>query len=105
MFIVIAVGAGRGLLLPATLGAVTACTLVLLIGVIIHKPLTRVPENVLKFSIGVMFSPLGAYRTGEGLDVSWPGHDSAIVGFAVIFLGVGVITAATVRWPKTEIAE
>ena len=104
VFIVIAVGAGRGLLWPAALGAAAACALVLLIGVFIHKPLARVPENTLKFGVGVMLSAFGVYWTGEGLGVSWPGHDLAILGFAALFLAVGLGTAALIRRPALEIA-
>ena len=56
VFIVIAVGAGRGLLMPASLGALAACALVLAAGAILHRPLSRVPENALKFGVGVMLS-------------------------------------------------
>src|SRR5215472_4688347 len=54
VFIVIAVGTGRGLLGYASLGAVAACLLVLAIGFLVHRPLSRVPENTLKFVVGVM---------------------------------------------------
>ena len=102
VFIVIAVGAGRGLLWPAALGALAACALVLLIGVVIHRPLARVPENTLKFGVGVMLSAFGVYWTGEGLNVSWPGHDLAILGFAAVFLAVGLGTATLIRRPALE---
>ncbi|MEA2975216.1 MAG: hypothetical protein QOF19_736, partial [Alphaproteobacteria bacterium] len=67
VFIVIAVGAGRGLLLPASLGALAACLLVIAIGFAVHRPLARVPENTLKFAVGVMLSAFGIFWTGEGL--------------------------------------
>ena len=102
VFIVISVGAGRGLLWPAAFGAAAACALVLLIGVVIHKPLARVPENTLKFGVGVMLSAFGVFWTGEGLGVSWPGHDLAILGFAALFLAVGLGTAALIRRPAGE---
>ena len=54
VFIVIAVGAGRGLLLPAALGTLAACLVVLAIGLLLRKPLAQVPENTLKFGVGVM---------------------------------------------------
>src|SRR5262249_9779989 len=82
VFIVIAVGAGHGLLVPASLGALAACLLVLAIGFAVHRPLTRVPENTLKFAVGVMLSAFGVFWTGEGLGVPWPGEDLAIVGLA-----------------------
>jgi uncharacterized membrane protein len=56
VFIVIAVGAGRGLLGAASLGALAACLVVVAIGFLVHRPLTRVPENTLKFAVGVMLS-------------------------------------------------
>ena len=105
VFIVIAVGAGRGLLWPAALGALAACALVLLIGVVIHRPLARVPENTLKFGVGVMLSAFGVYWTGEGLNVSWPGDDLAILGFAAVFLAVGLGTATLIRRPALEPAQ
>ena len=97
VFIVIAVGAGRGLVWPASLGALAACLLVLAIGVGVHKPLARVPENTLKFGVGVMLSAFGVYWTGEGLSVRWPGHDLAILAFVALFLAAGITTAALLR--------
>ena len=91
VFIVIAVGAGRGLLMPAGLGALAACALVLAAGAIIHRPLSRVPENTLKFGVGVMLSAFGVFWTGEGLGVAWPGQDLALVLFAALFLAAGLV--------------
>jgi uncharacterized membrane protein len=104
-FIVIAVGAGRGLLWPAALGALTACLAVLTVGVIVHKPLAKVPENTLKFGVGVMLSAFGVFWTGEGLGIDWPGQDVALVAFAALFLGVGLMTASVLRRPSMEIAQ
>jgi Ca2+/H+ antiporter, TMEM165/GDT1 family len=85
VFIVIALSAGRGMLVPASAGAVAACLLVTGVGIVVHRPLARVPENTLKFAVGVMLSAFGVFWTGEGLGVAWPGADLAIVGFAVLF--------------------
>ena len=97
VFIVIAVGAGRGLLWPAALGALGACVAVLVVGIIVHKPLSRVPENTLKFGVGVMLSSFGVFWTGEGLGVSWPGADLVLIPFAAIFLALGLALAAWLR--------
>lgn len=97
VFIVIAVGAGRDLLWPASLGALAACALVLIIGLIVHRPLARVPENTLKFGVGIMLSAFGVFWTGEGLGVEWPGHDAAILVFAAIFLAAGVLGVSLAR--------
>jgi uncharacterized membrane protein len=88
VFIVIAVGAGRGLLLPASAGALAACALVAVAGFFVHRPLSRVPENSLKFAVGVMLSAFGVFWTGEGLGVAWPGADLSILAFAALFLAV-----------------
>lgn len=103
IFIVIAVSAGRGLLWPASLGALAACALVLLIGAFAHRPLARVPENTLKFGVGVMLSAFGVFWTGEGLGVDWPGHDLALLVFAALFLVAGLIAARMVRQPDPKV--
>lgn len=105
IFIVIAVGAGRGLLWPASLGAFAACALVLLIGAVAHRPLSKVPENNLKFGVGVMLSAFGVFWTGEGLGVEWPGHDLALFVFAALFLMVGLMSARLVRQPVIGAAQ
>lgn len=104
VFIVIAVGAGRGLLWPASLGALAACALVLLVGAIVHRPLSRVPENTLKFGVGVMLSAFGVFWTGEGLGVEWPGADLALFVFAALFLATGLLAASLARTSVREAA-
>ena len=94
VFIVIAVGAGHGLG-PASAGALAACLLVAAAGFALHRPLARVPENTLKFAVGVMLSAFGVFWTGEGLGVAWPGSDLAIVVFAALFLATGLAAVAT----------
>src|SRR5262245_41119300 len=94
VFIVIAVGAGRGLLVAAALGAAGACLLVLIVGIAVHRPLARVPENALKFGVGVMLSAFGVFWTGEGLGVAWPGGDLAIMVFVAAFLVLGLSLVA-----------
>src|SRR6266481_2195544 len=103
VFIVIAVGAGRGLLVPASIGAAAACALVAAVGLVVHRPLARVPENALKFTVGVMLSAFGLFWTGEGLGVAWPGADLAIVLFAALFLAVGLAAVALARRRTAEV--
>jgi len=61
-----------------------------------------VPENALKFAVGVMLSAFGVFWTGEGLGVAWPGADLAIVGFAALFLLAGLGAVSVVRRPRAE---
>jgi len=105
VFIVIAVGAGRGLLMPASLGALAACVLVLAAGAMIHRPLSRVPENTLKFGVGVMLSAFGVFWTGEGLGIAWPGQDLALLLFAALFLAAGLVGAALARRSTMEVVQ
>jgi uncharacterized membrane protein len=103
VFIVIAVGAGRGLLVPASLGALAACALVLAIGALVHRPLSRVPENTLKFAVGTMLAAFGVFWTGEGLGLAWPAGDLALLPIAALFLVAGLIGAALARKAAVEI--
>ena len=98
IFIVIALGAAnQSMLLAASLGAAAAFVLVLIAGAALHKPLSRVPENMLKFGVGVMLSAFGLFWTGEGLGVEWPGADAAIIGFAALFLALGLLLTGYLR--------
>jgi len=78
IFIVIAVGATAGALVPAALGAALAGVIVVAAGVGLRRPLARVPENTLKFAVGIMLSAFGTFWTGEGLGGTWPGADFAL---------------------------
>ena len=89
VFIVVAIGAGgAGLLLPAGLGALAALAAVIAVGVAVHRPLVRVPENGLKFAVGVLLSAFGTFWVGEGLGAAWPAGDWAIPALIFGFLGV-----------------
>lgn len=97
VFIVIGVG-GTGRNLPiAVAGGVLAALVVAAVGVVIRRPLARVPENTLKFVVGVMLSAFGVFWIGEGFGIDWPGEDIAIIAFAALFLVVALGTAALTR--------
>jgi uncharacterized membrane protein len=83
--------------LPASLGALGACAIVASAGAALRKPLARVPENALKFCVGIMLSAFGLFWTGEGLGVVWPGGDLAIAGFAALLLAAALILVRIVR--------
>ena len=87
VFIVIAVGGAHGLTLYAALGALVAFILVMLIGLLVHRPLASVPENTLKFVVGLMLTSFGIFWTGEGIGAHWPGEDLALIAiFAIVSL-------------------
>jgi len=91
VFIVIALGAGGGMLVPASLGAVMALAVVALLGVVVHRPLARVPENQLKFAVGVLLSAFGTFWVGEGMGVAWPGEDWSVVALIAAYLAVALV--------------
>jgi len=97
VFIVIAVGAGHGLTGYASLGAAAALLLVLAIGVAIHRPLSQVPENALKFVVGLMLTSFGVFWTGEGLGAAWPGADAALLGIAVLFTATALLATKLLK--------
>ena len=97
VFIVLAVGATGHMLLPASVGALAAGILVLALGVLLNKPLSRVPENTLKFSVGVLLSAFGVFWISEGLGVQWFGEDWAIVGLVLGFLLVSLLAIRFVK--------
>jgi uncharacterized membrane protein len=59
---------------------------VIIAGAVIRAPLTKVPENTLKFVVGIMLASFGTFWAGEGFLVSWPGADAFILVLVVIYL-------------------
>ena len=87
VFIVIAFGATRpGLLLPAGVGAAAALAVVVALGLALHRPVAMIPENTLKFAVGVLLSAFGAFWAGEGIGLDWPAGDLAIPVLIAAFL-------------------
>ena len=98
VFIVIAIGAGRtGMLLPASLGAVAALLVVIALGLALHRPLARVPENTLKFIVGVLLSAFGTFWVGEGMHLAWPGADLSILALIVAYLAIALVMVPLCR--------
>jgi uncharacterized membrane protein len=95
VFIVIAVGAGRGMLVYAAAGAAAAVLVILAIGLAVHRPLSQIPENALKFVVGLMLTSFGIFWTGEGLGLDWPGADLSLLGILVLF---ALVSGIAVRW-------
>jgi len=94
VMIVIGVGAVGNVLLPASVGALAACALVAAAGALLHRPLARVPENTLKYIVGIMVTAFGWFWFGEGIGIHWPYGDLAIVGLMAVLY---VTSALAVR--------
>jgi len=86
VFIVIAVGATARAIVPAAIGAAAAGLVVVGAGCALRRPLARVPENTLKFLVGVMLSSFGTFWTAEGMRLAWPRGDAALPCLALGFL-------------------
>ncbi len=84
-FIVVTFGASAGQLGPATIGAAVAGVLVLVVGIAVHRPLTRVPENGLKFVVGLMLTTFGTFWAGEGIGVEWIASDLTLIVLFGVF--------------------
>lgn len=98
VFIVVAMGAGgAGLLLPASLGAVAALLVVIALGLALHRPLAQVPENTLKFLVGVVLSAFGTFWVGEGAHFAWPGDDWSIAALIAGYLLVAAVSVVLCR--------
>src|SRR2546425_4613179 len=84
----------------AAIGATIAGILVILAGIIIRAPLTRVPENTLKFIVGIMLTTFGTFWAGEGFGVTWPYADAFILVLAVLYLLVSFILVMILKQSK-----
>jgi len=96
VFIVISFGSAQGRLGLAAAGAAAALLLVVVAGVLARGPLERIPENRIKFAVGLLLTSFGCFWGAEGAGVDWPGNDLsllAVVGFigALSFLLVSVL--------------
>jgi Ca2+/H+ antiporter, TMEM165/GDT1 family len=96
-FIVITFGSSAGRLDAAALGAVLAVLLVFVVGVIVHRPLSRVPENGLKYFVGVMLVTFGTFWAGEGIGIDWPASDFTIVILLIAYAAVGAVAIRVAR--------
>ena len=79
VFIVITFGLSSGEMPLAILGAIAAFLVVGSLGIVVRKPLEQVPENTLKFAVGLMLTTFGTFWAGEGLGAEWPLADLAII--------------------------
>jgi uncharacterized membrane protein len=77
-FIVLTFGSTQGSIPLAALGAGIALVLVAVVGVLVRAPLTRVPENTMKFAVGVMLTTFGTFWAAEGAGAHWPGDDASL---------------------------
>jgi uncharacterized membrane protein len=105
-FIVVTFGANQHSIGWAIVGAAAAIILVVVGGVVVRGPLARVPENTLKFAVGVMLTSFGMFWGAEGAGAHWPGSDAAILaliaGTLLLSLGAVALLRSGARTPVEE---
>ena len=89
-FIVVTFGSNQGSIGLAVLGAAIAVVFVVVAGVVVRGPLARVPENTLKFGVGVLLTSFGTFWGAEGAGAVWPGADLALLGVIAVVLLVAL---------------
>jgi uncharacterized membrane protein len=97
VFIVVAIAASGQQLMPASVGAVTALILVIILGIVVHRPLARVPENALKHGVGALLSAFGTFWLGEGMGLHWPRGDLSLLMLVGGYLLLSQICIALCR--------
>jgi uncharacterized membrane protein len=96
--IVLTFGANQHRIGLAAAAAGVAVALVVLAGIAVRAPLARVPENAMKFAVGVMLSSFGMFWGAEGAGASWPGGDAALL---VIIPGLALVSLGMAAWLRS----
>jgi uncharacterized membrane protein len=111
VFIVITFGSNANSIGLAAAGAALGGVIVLGAGIVLHRPLSRVPENTIKFAVGLLLSTFGLFWSIEGLGVftpgnhplAWPGGDAALLALLAMW-GLLAWGAVRVLSPRAEVA-
>jgi uncharacterized membrane protein len=99
VFIVVTFGANQKNVGAAVIGAAAAIVVVVVAGLALKTPLTKVPENWMKFVVGIMLTSFGTFWGAEGAGVNWPGHDGALL---VIVPVVAVVNIGYILWLRSR---
>jgi uncharacterized membrane protein len=97
VFIAITFGDNQRNLGLAVIGAVTAVLVVAATGVVVRAPLARVPENAMKYAVGVMLTSFGIFWGAEGAGADWPGHDAALPVVVAVTVAAALGYTAVLR--------
>src|SRR5579859_720001 len=104
-FIVISFGSsGAGGIGTAALGAAAAGVLVMGVGVLVQSPLKRIPENTLKFVVGIMLSTFGTFWAGESFGISWPLSDLFLLILAALYLVISALLITAIKQRQSRVA-
>ncbi len=97
VFIAVTFGANAHNVPVAAVAALIAIVVVAIAGMAVRAPLSRVPENTMKFVVGVMLCAFGTFWGAEGAGATWPGSDAAILVLVLLYGCVAVLLAAALR--------
>src|SRR5204863_6374949 len=100
--IVLTFGANQHRIPLAAAGALAAIVLVALAGLAARSPLARVPENAMKFAVGVMLTSFGTFWATQGAGASWPGDDAALLVIIPLVALASLAMVVTVRRPPRQ---
>ncbi|WCB93508.1 hypothetical protein DSM104299_02221 [Baekduia alba] len=96
-FIVVTLGSSQGSVPLAAVAAVVAILLVVLAAALAHAPLSRVPENTIKFAVGILLTALGTFWVAEGSGMDWPGGDAAILALVAVYAAFSAVLVRSTR--------
>jgi uncharacterized membrane protein len=100
--IVLTLGASRHEIGLAAVAAALAVLVVIAAGGAARAPLAKVPENTMKFAVGVMLCSFGLFWAGEGAGAHWPGADASLLAIVPAVLLVSLAMVRTLRWTASE---
>ncbi|MHB8587483.1 MAG: hypothetical protein ACYDA0_01375 [Candidatus Dormibacteraceae bacterium] len=104
VFIVVALG-GLNSLPAAAAGALVSLLVVVAAGIVLRQPLTRVPENLVKYAVGVMLTSFGTFFAGEGLGVQWWNGDWALLALIAGYALASFLFVRLLVWSPMEIVD
>jgi len=102
VFIVLTFGANQHRIPLAAVAAAAAVLVVIAVGIAVRAPLARVPENAMKFGVGVMLTSFGIFWGAEGAGAHWPGGDAALLAIIPATFAFALMLAAVLRRPRTS---
>ena len=103
-FIVVTFGANAHNIPLAALAALAAILLIVAVAIKVRGPLSKVPENTIKYAVGILLSSFGTFWGAEGAGAHWPGSDASLIGIIPAILILSVATVALLRRQR-ELAE
>jgi uncharacterized membrane protein len=104
VFIVLTFGATQHRLALSALVASLTAVAVAITGILVHRPLSRVPENTLKFTVGILMTSFGTFWAAEGAGIVWPGNeDVALPVLVFVIAGASVCLARILRRQHAQI--